>query len=366
MDEPQRLRAFPVELVEVDDGVLLVRGSSVVQIRGQAAHAAVRLILEACSDEGLGYTEVVDAFPDFAQAAAKSLIDQLIARRILVADDDPVQPTSGQESALDVFRWEVGLAKGDAAGRFAEKTIAVIGVNYVTRRICEDLMAWGVEQSVIDDDRLRNPEFFDGDGNLRTALWPDHLVQPGDGRNWLERVPPEQLGCVVAGSEYRAQGLMRDINRFCVDHGLMFMPAALIGSIGFVGPLVVPRESACFECLIGRENSNLKNPETESELRSVAFRSRGFPGFHPAMASVLGDFAAMELIKFTTEAVPWRIGSLFEINMLSPEMTTRRVLKLPRCAVCGVQEKHAGTSALARSLGVLPETYRETPAHGTD
>lgn len=364
MHELTRLRAFPIELVEVDDGVLLVRGSTVVQIRGQAAHAAVRLILEACSDDGLGYAEVIDAFPEFAQAAAKTLIDGLIARRILVVNDHPVHPVNGQESALDVFRWEVGLAEGDAAGRLAEKTIAVIGVNYVTRRVCEDLMAWGIEQCVVDDDRLRNLEFFDGDGNLQAALWPQSLVQPGDGRNWFERVPAEQLGCVVVGSEYRAEGLMRDINRFCVEHGLLFMPATLNGSVGFVGPLVIPRETACFECLIGRENSNIKNPDAESALRSAVLRSRGCAGFHPAMASVLGDFAAMELIKFTADAIPWRIGALFEINMLSPEMTTRRVLKLPRCAVCGMHEKHPGTSALARSLGVLPESYRETPAHG--
>ena len=144
------------------------------------------------------------------------------------------------------------------------------------------------------------------------------------------------------------------------------MPAALDSFIGFVGPLVVPRETACFECLIGRENSNIKNPDAESALRSATLRSRGHAGFHPAMASVLGDFAAMELIKFAADVIPWRIGALFEINMLSPEMTTRRVLKLPRCAVCGMQEKHPGASALARSLGVLPETYRETPAHGHD
>ena len=128
--------------------------------------------------------------------------------------------------------------------------------------------------------------------------------------------------------------------------------------------LFVPRETACYECLIGRENANLEKPDGEKALRAGAFRSRGYAGFHPAMASVLGDFAAMELIKFTTDVIPWRIGALFEVNLLSPELTTRRVLKLPRCAVCGVQERHPGTSALARALGVLPETYRETAVHG--
>jgi bacteriocin biosynthesis cyclodehydratase domain-containing protein len=360
-----RLRSFPVELVEVDDGVLLVRGSTVVQIRGHVAHAAVRGILEACAGEGLGYDEIIEAFPDFAQAAAKALIDELIARRILVGDDQAVQPVDGQESPLDVFRWELGLTKGGAAGRLADKTIAVVGVNWITRRVCEDLAAWGVERCVvIDDDRLRNPEFFDDRANPRAAMWPSTLVRPEDGRDWLARVGNGEFGAVIVGSEHRAQELMRDVNRVCVDHRVLFMPATLSGSIGFVGPLVVPRETACYECLIARENSNLLNPESEGPLRSAVFRSRGYPGFHPAMASVLGDFAAMELIKFTTDVVPWHIGALFEINMLSPEMTTRRVLKLPRCAVCGVPEKHPGISGLARSLGVVPETYRETATHG--
>jgi bacteriocin biosynthesis cyclodehydratase domain-containing protein len=367
MNRPTRLRCFPVELVEVDDGVLLVRGSAVVQVRGQVAHAAVRGILAACAGEGLGYSEIVETFPDFAQAAAKTLIDELIARRILVGEDHPVQPTDGQEAALDVFRWELGLKKDDAAGRLADQMIAVVGVNWITRRICEDLAAWGIERYiVIDDDRLRNPEFLDVDGKLRAPLWPKTLVRLEDGRNWLDRVSRREFGCVVVGSEYRAQELMRDINRVCVDHGVLFMPAILSGSIGFVGPLVVPRETACFECLVARENSNLLSPESEGPLRSAVFRSRGYPGFHPAMASALGDFAAMELIKFTTDAIPWHIGALFEINMLSPEMTTRRVLKLPRCPVCGIAEKHPGISSLARSLGVVPETYREVAVHGKD
>jgi bacteriocin biosynthesis cyclodehydratase domain-containing protein len=363
MSDTRRLRALPVELVEVDDGVLLVRGSTVVQIGGQAAHAVVRGILEACSGEGLDEAELLDAFPSFARDAAGSLIAELIDRRILVAaDEEGLHPPDERESALDVFRWEVGLPQGESAGRFADQIVAVVGVNYVTRRLCEDLAAWGVALRLIDDDRLRNPEFFDDGGNLRADLWPATLAQPGDDRNWLDRAPPADLACIVAGAEYRALELMRDINRFCMDHAIPFMPATLNGSVGFVGPLVVPRESACYECLIGRENSHLDDPEAESVLRSTISRSRGHAGFHPAMASVLGDFAAMELIKFTTDVIPWRIGSLFEINLLSPELTTRRVLKLPRCAVCGVLEKHPGISALARSLGVLPDTYRETPA----
>jgi bacteriocin biosynthesis cyclodehydratase domain-containing protein len=365
MSDPKRLRSLPVEMVEVDDGVLLVRGSTVVQIRGQAAHAVVAGILAVCSDEGLSYEEVLDAFPDFAQSAAKALIDELVARRILIADDDAELPSSGAESTLDVFRWEIGLTDA-GAGKLADKTVAVIGVNHVTRRVCEDLMAWGIDLRVVDEELLRNPEFFDESGSLRRASWPAELVQPEAGQGWLNNDPAGRLGCVVAGAEYRAQGLFRDINRFCLDHGILFMPALLDGSVGFVGPLVIPRESACFECLIARENSNIEDLPAEANRRSAAARSRSRAGFHPAMASVLGDFAAMELIKFSSNAIPWRIGTMFEINMLSPEMTSRPVLKLPRCPVCGLLEKHPGISALARSLGVLPETYRQVPPVAKD
>jgi hypothetical protein len=58
-------------------------------------------------------------------------------------------------------------------------------------------------------------------------------------------------------------------------------------------------------------------------------------GFHPAMASVLGDLAAFELARLYAPALPNRsVGTQIEVNLLGPRLTSRRILKAPRCRTC--------------------------------
>ena len=53
------------------------------------------------------------------------------------------------------------------------------------------------------------------------------------------------------------------------------------------------------------------------------------------MASIIGNIAAFELIKYYSEALPFiKVGSLIEVNLLATELKTRKVLKIPRCPTC--------------------------------
>ncbi|MFB3146853.1 MAG: hypothetical protein ACE1ZO_06975, partial [Nitrospirales bacterium] len=64
--------------------------------------------------------------------------------------------------------------------------------------------------------------------------------------------------------------------------------------------------------------------------------------FHPSMASILGDIAAMEMTKFYSQSMPlWNVGKLIEVNLLATRMTPRKVLKLPRCPVCSPLQTQA-------------------------
>ena len=74
----------------------------------------------------------------------------------------------------------------------------------------------------------------------------------------------------------------------------------------------------------------------------MAFDTQTVVGFHPSMASILGNIAAMELTKFYSQAMPlWNVGKLIEVNLLATRMIPRKVLKLPRCPVCGPLQTHS-------------------------
>lgn len=53
------------------------------------------------------------------------------------------------------------------------------------------------------------------------------------------------------------------------------------------------------------------------------------------MISVLSGVAAFELVKLYGEMVAaLNVGTLIEVNLLGTRMTTRKVLRIPRCRVC--------------------------------
>ena len=88
---------------------------------------------------------------------------------------------------------------------------------------------------------------------------------------------------------------MRPWNEFCVRHRRPFLPVVLQDLIGYIGPIVVPGETACFECLRARQNSNLINPETQRAAEARAFDGQAIAAAHPAMSASLGAIAGFEL-----------------------------------------------------------------------
>jgi thiazole/oxazole-forming peptide maturase SagC family component len=115
--------------------------------------------------------------------------------------------------------------------------------------------------------------------------------------------------------------------------------------IGYIGPYIIPGETACYECLRARQNSHLANSEQERAFELVAFESQDVVGFHPAMPGAVAHVAAMELIKLFSHTLPFRnVASLIEFNLLVPRLTNRKVLRIPTCAVCRTLQMHAATS----------------------
>ena len=168
---------------------------------------------------------------------------------------------------------------------------------------------------------------------------------------WVQSLKPESLDCLIATSDFGGLQLMRQWNEFCVQHGRHFLPVVLQDLIGYVGPLVIPGETACFECLRARQNANLEEASARRAAEHAAFEGQGIVGCHPAMASVLGDIAAIELTKFYGIRMPiWQVGTLIEVNLLAGRMTPRKVLKVPRCAVCGTLNRAAPAGEFEQDL----------------
>ena len=326
------LCALPVQLLNVEGAVILSRGVVELWISGERAVEVVPAVLAAASGAGVTRRDLVEQFAAPDRELVEKLVDDLISRSILVRSGDQ-PPADRAESALDIFYWHFGQTARATLDKISEKPIVIIGVNTISRQIAASLRSIGAERvQVVDFHLLRNLRLHNSSGNLKADEWPADPPVPYDA--WAEKLGEEEFACLVATSDFGGPHLMLEWNSFCVENRIHFFPVVLDRFTGTIGPLVIPTETACYECFRLRENSNMDAPEIERAPELGAAERQAVTGFHPAMANVLGDLAAMELCKVYGGGISWRPNRLIEVNLLGPTILSRRVLKLPLCPVC--------------------------------
>jgi bacteriocin biosynthesis cyclodehydratase domain-containing protein len=341
----QRLKSLPGQLIETCDGVILKRGCTELRIGGKGAAEAVKKVLNATDKSGTTRKEICKLFAPQSRRIVHELIDQLLARKVLITADSSGSVVEEPESSLDIFYWHFGLSAARVTERLNERHFTILGVNCISRQLASSLVGSGLNNfQVVDHPLLRNLWLFDDADKLKAQQWPVPLRLP---QEWNEGMKFRSADVLVATSDLGAQEEMLAWNRFCVKENRNFLPVVLQDLIGYVGPLVVPGETACYECLQARQNSHLENYKTRRLADYASCDGQRVVGFHPSMASILGDIAAFELTRFYSEALPSRkVGELIEVNLLAKGMTVRKVLKVPRCPIC---------SSLTRRSPVSPD-----------
>ncbi len=330
-------RSLPAQIVEIEGGVIVIRGCTEIKVMGEGAVEAVRHVWSSTAETPATIDEIAATVSEPDRKGIAQLAGKLIDRRILVPVDTVASPAKPEvETSQDIFTWHFGLTGAEAANRLTEKRIVVLGLNSISQRFCESLHAAGISGlTVVDFTQLRNQRLFGSGETPDLSAWPATCPSPQSYRAWCDEHDPKGLDCLVVTSDFGAGSVLRDWNAFCIENRIAMLPVMLRKLIGYVGPLVVPGETACYHCLQSRENSHLDDFELVRTSEAHAPQLQGLSGFFPSMGSILGDLAAMELFKFYTGAIPSRtVGSQVELNMLAPSMSARRVLRVPRCPTC--------------------------------
>ncbi|MGD9852105.1 MAG: TOMM precursor leader peptide-binding protein [Nitrospirales bacterium] len=336
METQNKLRALPTQMIEYGDGVILKRGSSEFRIKGEGSIEAIQLILWMTSTRQPTCQEICEQFPKTQRPIVITLIDQLAERRILVpagSDDSYPSPESHEE----IFYWNFGESQSSASRIFDNQDIVILGVNYISKHILTSFQESGATNTqIVDFPLLRNLRLFDERGQLDFKQWKCGNSLPLEYNKWMEDQTTQHPTCLVATSDFGNHEVIRQWNQFCLKSNSHFLPVILQNTIGYLGPLIIPGETACFECARSRQNSNFDDPHLERATEEKSFEGQTVVGFHPSMPSILGNLAAFELIKFYSGFLPGsNVGTLIEINLLATFLTTRRILKNPRCQACG-------------------------------
>ena len=352
LSETIRLSALPVQFIQTASGIILKRGCIELRISGDKAAQVIQRVMTATTGRTATWKEICEYFAAPLRQHVGELVEELVDKRILIADGTFPLAVDNPESSLEIFYWHFGETAKKVTERLNSHYIAVLGVNCISRQLTTALLDSGlISIDVIDVPSLRNLRLFDDRGKLDGPKWATRA--PLEYEPWVHILDQKPHACLVATCDFGGHESLREWNQLCVERNYHFLPVVLKDLVGHVGPLVIPGETACFECLRARQNSHFNDPESKRATEETAFQGQPFIGFHPSMGSILGDVAAFELTKLYSGILPKRnVGTLIEINLLATYLTARKVLKAPRCKTCSPLKTRAPVQAARKTLSI--------------
>nr|WP_246374227.1 TOMM precursor leader peptide-binding protein [Edaphobacter lichenicola] len=141
---------------------------------------------------------------------------------------------------------------------------------------------------------------------------------------------------------------LKRLNRVCLQQETPWLHASIDGPFIFIGPLVTPHRSACFECFETRLMMNLRESGSYLRYKEAIVNHTVTFGHAPAKAllqNLLVTHAAVEAVNFLLTGHACTVNKVLSIYVPTMEFAYHDILRVPNCAGCGMQ-----SSAVSREL----------------
>lgn len=225
------------------------------------------------------------------------------------------------ETPPDVF----GFATDDDAERYRKTDVAIVGDTEIGRMVRSDLEAAGVSVRASTRSEIPDLEAFVSESDF-----------------------------VVGTAASDADDVLYRLNECAVSSGTPWLSVQLRSVAGFVGPTVLPGETACYNCFKERMLANVVDPDV---YRAHERRADPAPNeLHPSLSRVLAGHAATDVLNQIADRPSTTVGRVLYYDFADMAMDSNAVLRVPRCRVCsrgpetvGHQE-HATMEQLVRDV----------------
>jgi bacteriocin biosynthesis cyclodehydratase domain-containing protein len=304
------------------DGRLSARGMRIARLGSDEAVAKKGLAEVRCrfpgvadvlervaelADGCISEDVLVESFPPRIKSEVELLVRGLRARGFFEQAEDHTRS----------FWSSVGTLAPNASARLSEASALVIGNGPLADSTTSALVACGVGHVDTGSDAPKT-------GNC--DLWCAAVEEPAD---------PSLLAIAARA----------------LSAGVVFLPTWIDDLRIRVGPMTHPLDTACLRCYLLRADSNDPDLEVHRLLRQQSNSDSCGAGFLPPMASVAGQIAGMEAVKYLSGLPVTTTGHVIEMSLVPFRCDVRRVLRVPRCPMCsGVTRQGAPIVAVDPQL----------------
>jgi bacteriocin biosynthesis cyclodehydratase domain-containing protein len=291
---PERPLLAPwYRLVGDGDRLLLEHGQVVVVLEGGAVSTLLPHLLPLL-DGTRTIDDLVARLGPPVRPAVELALSTLAQHGLLTAGPDA--PEDARETA-HAFAALFDVVPRVAAERLQEARVGVVGSSPTADDVARLLQAGGIRKL----------------------------------RRWSWRRSGEADLCVVipaADEVDRLQGW----NAVALEHELRWLPVRpWDGRAAFVGPLVVPHESCCYECVLLRRAANVEYRDDLVDVDAAPVAATAAVPFDALVAAVAAYTALRWLVGRDT-TLPGLMRAVEAQPVLS--LSTHTVLRVPRCPAC--------------------------------
>jgi len=329
-----QLRVVPFDIIPVEGGVLLSRGSVRFQLAGDDAEFLAGAVADLLSTPN-DLETLLQEFSEADRPSVELVVDQLVERGLIVAGDNAGSMPLEEESPEDIFYWHFRETSDGISEKLSEWAVVLIGVNFLTTYIMERLQRLGIENiTLLDDPSLRNHRFFSAEGEVQVDLGAN-ILPYDDEKALREIVQDPTKALLLASSDFGGARAFRLWNEFAIENRFIFLPVAMRGFSAEIGPLVRPDTGACYECYRARENANLADRQIVRAGEKAEEDSQGrLVGFVDPMLALVSGAVATQVLKLTANIALVEPSTVMYLSTMRPALTAHNVLRVPRCRVC--------------------------------
>jgi molybdopterin-synthase adenylyltransferase len=153
----------------------------------------------------------------------------------------------------------------------------------------------------------------------------------------------EGLDLVIVAQEEINPRLYEWVNEACINLGINWTSCESRGLKGFIGPTVIPKQTACYKCFEIRLNSNLQFYREALAFQNYIISHKEYREYGELIMFIglISNIMAMDVIKMLTNFMPPITLSrqiLFDYYTMKSEF--HEILRLPRCPSCGIQSRN--------------------------
>lgn len=278
-------------LAATPEGMLLEHGRSTVSFGGAAATRLLPVLLPLLDGERT-VAEIVDLVGRPAEPAVAQALT-LLSRHGLLTDGPPLQ----RDVPARLRRTATYLAQTapDPPSRIAER---LAGARVL----------------------------LEGDGELVAAV--ARLLRRSG-------IAPSNSGAptfVATAAAVAGEPVLERRNTLALEAGTAWLPFGCFdGRSATIGPLIVPRETACYRCLVLRRDGSTACAAELRSLRSVPLNARNAP----VLVTLVAAIAAERIVRWLGVRDPALPGAVVAVEV-APELAVSDevLLRVPRCPAC--------------------------------